>query len=275
MIIIFDTYGGLCNQFYDINCGINFCIMHNIQFAFRYCSFRKDTLKLNIWIDKNFYNLFDKKFIENIKPLYIDDYSSLNITNENCYNFKGDFANNLFTNNYENEILKIDKQIIILKQFSGIFYRNPSKIINNLVPQIKPSENILNLYNNIKNKILGCNTKYNFIHYRYETDFTNYFKISIENLKPLILRIKTRFKDPSLKIYIATSNIKSIINLNDPELCQIILTKEDDKLNNYNFEELAFVDYMFGLNSNEVFGHSKSSFSTILNNIKNTKNYYD
>ena len=31
MIIIFDTFGGLCNQFYDINCGINFCIINNIK----------------------------------------------------------------------------------------------------------------------------------------------------------------------------------------------------------------------------------------------------
>ena len=54
-----------------------------------------------------------------------------------------------------------------------------------------------------------------------------------------------------------------------------IVSKNEDELTDYNFEELAFVDYMFGLNSNELFGHSKSSFSTMLNHIKKTNNYYD
>lgn len=31
MILIFDTYGGLCNQFYDIITGINFCLKHQIK----------------------------------------------------------------------------------------------------------------------------------------------------------------------------------------------------------------------------------------------------
>ena len=47
-----------------------------------------------------------------------------------------------------------------------------------------------------------------------------------------------------------------------------------DELKDYNFEELAFVDYMFGLHSNEVFGHKKSSFSNMLNHLKKTSNYY-
>jgi len=43
-IIIFDTYGGLCNQFYDIQNSINFCLKNNIKFTFRYASFRNDNL---------------------------------------------------------------------------------------------------------------------------------------------------------------------------------------------------------------------------------------
>ena len=35
-IIIFDTFCGLCNQFYDIQKGINFCLKNNIKFTFRY-----------------------------------------------------------------------------------------------------------------------------------------------------------------------------------------------------------------------------------------------
>ena len=40
-------------------------------------------------------------------------------------------------------------------------------------------------------------------------------------------------------------------------------------------EEKAFIDYMFGYDSVEVFGHNKSSFSVILNNLKNTNNFYN
>jgi hypothetical protein len=45
MLLIFDTKGGLCNQFYDIMNGINFCLKYNIFFTFRYCSFRNEDLK--------------------------------------------------------------------------------------------------------------------------------------------------------------------------------------------------------------------------------------
>ena len=42
-----------------------------------------------------------------------------------------------------------------------------------------------------------------------------------------------------------------------------------------NFEQRAFIDYMFGLNSVECIGHNKSSFSHMINYIKQTNNYYD
>ena len=34
MIFVFDTFGGLCNQFHDINFGINFCITPKIILKF-------------------------------------------------------------------------------------------------------------------------------------------------------------------------------------------------------------------------------------------------
>ena len=52
MIVIFDTFGGLCNQMYDIQCGINFCIYNNIKFSFRYCSFRNTNL--TSWYNEKF-----------------------------------------------------------------------------------------------------------------------------------------------------------------------------------------------------------------------------
>ena len=267
MILIFDTFGGLCNQFYDIYCGINFCIINNIKFSFRYCSFRDNTL-IN-WYNEPFDKLFDMSFLEKYKHLYVN-YDILNLTNENTFNFNSAVAYTIFTDNFLIEIMNIDKEYIILKQFWAVY--KFKEIKDNV--HIQPSARIMDIYNTIKSKIFNTNEQYNFIHYRYEHDFTNYFNVEIENLKSLILKLKSTFKNPNLKIYIATSNIKQLIDLNDVDLCNIVLTKNEDELTNYNFEELAFIDYMFGLNSNEIFGHSKSSFSHAINHSKNTSNYY-
>jgi hypothetical protein len=180
----------------------------------------------------------------------------------------------LFTNNnYLNEIQNIKKDFIVLKQFSTVY--NFQKIVDNVIPFLSPSKRLYEVYNKIKNKIMNHDEEYNFIHYRYEKDFTRHFNIEVKTLKSLILDLKHKFKNPNLKIYIATSNIRKLINLNDNELGDIIISKNENKLLGYNFEEKAFIDYIFGLNSKEVFGHSKSSFSHMLNNFKNTSNYYD
>jgi len=271
MIIIFDTFGGLCNQFYDIQCGINFCIVNNIKFSFRYCSYRNK--ELDSWYNKKFDNLFDMSFLKKYNDLYIN-YDTLNLNTENTYNYECERAILLFTKDYLNELKNIKKEFIILKQFWAVY--NFQKIVDNIIPFIIPSKNLLDVYNKIKNKIMvTTGEQYNFIHYRYEKDFTSHFKVEVQKLKPLILNLKHKFRNPNLKIYIATSNIHELIDLNDHELNNIIITKNENKLQDYNFEEKAFIDYMFGLNSNEVFGHSKSSFSHMLNNAKKTSNYYD
>ena len=125
-------------------------------------------------------------------------------------------------------------------------------------------------YIEIKNNII-LDEPYNFIHYRYENDFTNYFNINIEKLDILIENIK--FKNNNLKIYIATSNIKKLIDLNDSKYKNLIY-KNDDMLMDLNYEQRGFIDYMFGLNSIECYGHRKSSFSVMINNLKQTNNYY-
>ena len=40
-------------------------------------------------------------------------------------------------------------------------------------------------------------------------------------------------------------------------------------------EEQAFIDFLIGKHAEEVYGHSKSSFSWLLNASKNSNNYYD
>lgn len=268
MILVFDLFGGLCNQFYDINCAINFCVINNKKFTFRNCSFRNSNL--NTWYNENVEKLFNLSFLEKYNNLYINC-STLTLTNDNTYNMEGKHSVYLFTDDFLEKAG--NKEYIIMKQFVGLY--NFHHIVDNVNSKILPSNRIMDLYNTIKNKILFSNEQYNFIHYRYESDFTNFFNLNVENLKSLILRIKYKFKNPNLRIYIATSNIKKIINMNDPDICNIIITKNEDNLKEYNFEELAFVDYMFGLNSSEVFGHDKSSFSHMLNSLKNTGNYYN
>jgi hypothetical protein len=280
MILIFSTSGGLCNQFFDIVYAINFCVYYNYQFSFKYCSFRnKDLIS---WVYQDFNKLFDiSEILKESKNLYIDQIDLIEITEENTYNFSNNYSDNskLFGNTQTDLISvlnKIDKKYIMIPLF-----RMFKSTINRkcMMDKILPSIRLINLYNNIKNKLLNNNEKYNFIHYRYEHDFVNYYGIKIEPFKDLYLRLKNKFKNTTLKIYIATSNFKSIIDLNDidlndPDFNQII-TKNEDELVDYNFEELAFIDFMFGKNSEEVYGHKQSSFSYTLNNMKGINNYYN
>ena len=270
MILIFDTTGGLCNQFYDIMNGINFCIKNNIQFTFRYCSFRNDNLIH--FFEQPFEKLFDVTFL-NQYNLYINYYTIKDdLTNENCFNLNDNKCANIVFNENDilNQFIHLNKKYIVLKQFWSL-YKFRDFIDNKIRYHILPSKNILEKYTEIKNLIIN-EQPYNFIHYRYEIDFVNYFNCKTENLDSLLKRLK--FKNNDFKIYIATSNIKNLLNLKDDKH-KNILYKNDDELLNFNFEEKAFIDYMFGLNSVESYGHSKSSFSVMINNIKNSNNFYD
>lgn len=136
-----------------------------------------------------------------------------------------------------------------------------------------PSDKIINIFYQLKEKLLK-NENYNFIHYRYEKDFIDFFKIkNVEPLSNILKRIK--FKNDYLKIYLSTTNAYNIINKNDIHDYKLIFKNDDDELlKDLNFEEKAFIDYLFGLHSTEIYGNSKSSFSRLLNNYKQTSNYY-
>jgi hypothetical protein len=269
-ILIFDTNAGLCNQFYDIVSGINFCLKYNIFFTFRYCSFRNDDLKT--WYNQPFENLFDVNLF-NKYDLYVNYHSIKdNLTDNNCFNLNGDrLAYFEFkSDDIFNQLTNLNKRYIVLKQFWPIY--NFQDIIDNTIyNNILPSKHIMDKYIEIRNTLVN-EELYNFIHYRYEIDFTDFFKIKIENLDDLIQKIN--FKNNALQIYIATSNIKNLINLHDNKY-QNILYKDDELLLDFNYEERAFIDYMFGLNSVECYGHNMSSFSIMINNLKETNNYYN
>jgi hypothetical protein len=272
-ILIFDTKVGLCNQFYDIINGINFCLRYNIFFTFRNCSFRNDNLVS--WTNQPFEKLFDLTFLNKYK-LYINYHTIKDdITNDNCFNLNGNkLAYLTFSENESellNQLVNLGKKYIVLSQFWSLYkfkHITDYTIYNNILP----CKYLMDTYTKIKKKMIKNNKPYNFIHYRYEKDFTQFFKIKTENLENLLAKIK--FKNNNLKIYIATSNIKQLLDLTDTKYKKL-LYKDDDTLMHLNFEERAFIDYMFGLNSVECYGHSYSSFSAMINQIKQTSNYYN
>jgi hypothetical protein len=274
MIVIFDTFGGLCNQFYDIICGINFCLINNIRFSFRYCSFRNNNLVS--WRNEPFEKLFCTDFLKKYQTLYIP-IGDILLTKENTYNYENTLNSIELINNEDDTLTKLisfNKEYVILRQFFCTY--KFKKIIDNVNNYIMPSKRLFDKYVEIKNKLLRVGEQYNFIHYRYEHDFTRYFNLTkVETLLDLIDRLKTGFKNPSLKIYIATTNIQNLIDLNDIDVKKTVITKDEGELTEYNFEEKAFIDYMIGKNAVEVYGHKLSSFSCMLNHLKKTNNYYN
>jgi hypothetical protein len=214
VILIFDTNSGLCNQFYDIMNGINFCLKHNIFFTFRYCSFRNKDL--TSWTEEPFEKLFNLNLFNEYK-LYINYYTIKNkLTKKNCYNLNEKLLSFHFLNdiNILDQIIKLNKEYVVLKQFWSLYNFKNFKD-NTIHIRICPSKDIMEKYIKINNKIIKDNEPYNFIHYRYEKDFTDHFRINVENLDSLIENIK--FKNNNLKIYIATSNIKNLLDLKNPK----------------------------------------------------------
>jgi hypothetical protein len=264
VFLIFDTCGGLCNQMFDIHNGINFCLKHNIIFTFRYCNFRNNNLIS--WNNKPFEELFDLEFL-NKYNLYINyDTIQNDITEENCYNYNS-IRSNLQIDPDKSileQINNFNKKYVVLTQFWCVNkFRNISD--NTIFSSLIPSNHIMLKYNEIKNKL---DEPYNFIHYRYEHDFLCHFNCTVESLDKLLQTIS--FENNDLKIYIATSNIKNILDVTKHTN---ILYKNDDELHDLNFEQKAFIDYMIGLNSVEACGNRNSSFSHMICGLKGSKYY--
>jgi len=270
MFLIFDTYAGLCNQMYDIQAAINFCIINNIFFSFRYASLRRNH-DLTKWYNIDFCELFDDNFIET--TLYVP-FKKITITNENTFNLDCNLRCIEWLNREKAlypQLDRIGEQFIILRQFWSI-YQN-FKNIKNIYPKLNPSKRLYDIYKSISQNLPE---KYNLIHYRYEEDFIAHFKI--KNHPKLCEIITNNFTDNDFPIYIATYDIKNIPKKyfsKDLSEFKNILYKTDKYNYDLNYEELAFIDFMIGKNAQHVIGHSKSSFSVILNSSHNTNNYYD
>jgi len=261
-ILIIDTYYGLCNQILDIHLIINYCLKNNIKFSFRYASFRNPDLIS--YYNVNFNELFDESFLDDI-DLYID-YKTLNLTPENTFNYDGKLLMHNMLKNDMRFLSTIKEMYIVLRGITLFLYEKIECPIN-IYSRIKPCNKILTIYKNINSKLIK--EPYNFLHYRYESDFVNGHNINnIPKLDKLITTIT--FKKNN-KIYLASTNIRQLLMYIDNS---IFIFKDENELKELNYEERAFIDFMFGKHADEVYGHPRSSFSIILNSLKDTKNYY-
>ena len=266
MIIIFDTYAGLCNQMYDILSGIKLMQEYHIPISFRYASFRRPNLIHFYPIP--FQKLFsDKPFLK--EQNYIP-FSSIqdDINRENTFNWEGKrcielWGNKVKTrpNNFLLILKKIKKKYILLKQIWSLElfpFHNKE-----LIDWIKPNERLYQYYINESKKLILPND-YLFCHYRYEHDFIRFFQLKVIPLQDILDKINKE-KEP---IYIASTKMEQVLEKKESN---IYYKRERKEL---NFEENAMIDFLFGIYSKKVYGHYKSSFSRVLNDIKGTNNYY-
>lgn len=266
MIIIFDTYAGLCNQMYDILSAIKLMKEYHIPISFRYASFRRPNLV-------HFYPVpFQKLFSEEpfLKEPHYIPFSSIqgNLTRENTFNWQGKRCIELWRrsqkvkpNEFLSSLKKSKKKYILLKQVWSLeLFPFENK---ELIHWIKPNKKLFQSYRNSL-ETLQITKDYLFLHYRYEHDFIRFFQVKVLPLTEIIKEINKE-KEP---VYIASTNIKKLLEKKESN----IYYKEERK--EFNFEENAMIDFLFGLYSKKVYGHSKSSFSHVLNDIKGTNNYY-
>jgi len=289
MILIFDSIGGLSDQKKNITSAINFCNENNFKFTFRNATCRpiNDPTVYRLY---NFNEFFDPNTFSIYKNYVIYDTIKNNINHDNTYDFfKEKIVGKCFRNEYKdylkdiknnikNILLDCKKEYVIIggSFWSYYGYVYDENIIHNI---IQPSSKIVKKYNEIMNK-LNCK-EYNFIHYRYEEDWSNLLNRQNKIYKrPLLdtLIENIKFKR-DLPIYVCTSCIEKLHDnkwmLKPLTEYSTILYKNENDMVDFNYDECGYVDYLIGKNAEELYGFSYSGFSQNLNKLKGTKNYYD
>lgn len=271
MILIFDTYGGLCNQMYDIHYAINFCMNYNISFSFRYSSFREKN-DLTKWYDMPFHSLFNDSFIKTNLYIPID---KLELNNENTHLIDNKIRAINWLDKDRLLLSQLDalkKKHIVLRQFWSVC--PPISETVNFFEIILPCKKIKHLFKEIQKDLPK---KYNFLHYRYEDDFIAHFRI--KNHKKLCYLLENIKFRQELSIYVGAFEINQIPGryLSKPieSFPNVIFKDQIKNINSMNFEELAFIDFLIGKNAIQIYGHSNSSFSNLLNIAHNTNFYYN
>jgi len=288
MILIFDTIGGLSDQIKDITSILYFCNENNFQFTFRNATSRPIE-NPSIYNFYEFHNLFDPHSFSNNKQYILYDDIKKNINIDNTYNFhKEKIIGKLFKDEFKEYLKNIKENMIDIirscnKEFiimGGAFWSyNTYNYDENIINMIKPSNKILDKYNEIIQK-MNCN-EYNFIHYRYEEDWNILLtRRNIVYIRPILddIILNISFKK-DLPIYICTSCIETLYEKNwmlyPLSAYSNILYKNADDMIGFNYDECGYIDFLIGKKSQEIYGFSRSGFSINLNALKKTKNYYD
>jgi len=277
MRVMIDTFGGLCNQMMDIRAAVSFCVRYKLCFTFRHASLREPCLTQ--WRDIPFSGLFDEQYFHDHLPtLYLPCPDPIPM--EELVNAEGQHALALWGHPSDADLYQIlvekceshphTNPWILLRQFWCVFdwvY---------CLPMDPPSAlHLTLLMDMIRESLLP--PRYNFLHYRYEHDFTGFFNITCPRLDDLLHSID--FKEPDLPLYIGTDRTHLPTEFQELFRSSMILHKDTvlDTVKDLdlNYEEKAFLDYRIGLGAVEVYGHSQSSFSHWLNNMHHTRNYYN
>jgi len=271
-VLVLDSFSGLCNQMMDIDSLVKFATQNGFQFAFQHCSLRHPNL--TSWSSAPFGTLFDEEYLQEL-PGYLS-YRELLLKGAKIWNSEGKRLIQLIKNSKEVIEIAMNYDFLFIKQ--GWPVLGFPEVGLDLTKRIKPSLHILKEYKKLR---LNVPEKYNFLHYRYEHDFVSHFSSQSPAITfPILQQIldANLFSNTNIPIYIAASGLanlpKSHLKEDITKQKNIIFTDEK-KIEGFNFEASAYLDFLIGEQAVEVFGHSRSSFSHYLNNLKNSKNFYD
>jgi hypothetical protein len=292
MILIFDIIGGLNDMFKDFIAITQFIKTTGFNFTIRYVTTR-DLATPWIFNKYELNNLFNEQtFFNNDKYISFELLKN-DMNNENTYDMfslhiKRFLWNKKFCSFLRRKSIDLIETIQKSKSkyfiIGGSFWSYYHKYIFNIsyLNLIIPSNKILECYNKIIKRINQFGDvpiKYNFIHYRYENDWIPVLKkLNREYIvPPLDLLIEQLPFKNNYPIYIATSNIlllhknKEGLIKNEINTYANILYKFDEEVQDLNFDEAGFVDFLIGKKCEEIYG---CDFSVAINKLKNTKNYY-
>jgi hypothetical protein len=258
----------------DITASVAFALSNNLRFCFRSCSSRNPDL--TSWSEQDFDYLFDESPFINFEG-YLP-FQEIKITGESIWNGDGKCCVEYGLSCSELVDISHQHSFVVVKQAWPIIDWQANAKLISMIPYPLPSENVLQKYRNAVPSLPG---KYNFLAYRYEHDFVNYFSKAFPGTRfPMLHDILSAnlFVDLELPIYLACSRPTELSapHLKAPIDSFLNLVFVDESLFvETNFEIGAYVDFLIGLESQEVLAHSRSAFGRTLNSMHKTSNYYD
>lgn len=198
-IVVIETFSGLCNQFMDIIASVAFAQENNLRFCFKSSASRNQDL--TSWSPEPFSFLFDESPYASLdgyvgfKDVNMDSHTIWNGDSKRIPEYGLDYAQLVaISGRYER---------LVLKQVWPLLDWESSANVVRKVPRPAPSENVLKVFGQVRARLPS---EYNFLAYRYEHDFVNFFTKNYPGTNfPLLKEILALepFSDPSLSTYLA------------------------------------------------------------------------